>query len=67
MIDFFIPVADWINLAFDAISISISPTLRAISAFLEIIIKGFENISVVAARSCNPAPGQSIGMEGSRY
>ena len=44
MIDFFIPVADWINLAFDAISISISPTLRAISAFLEIIIKGFENI-----------------------
>ena len=33
MIDFFIPVADWINLAFDAISISISPTLRAISAF----------------------------------
>ncbi|NLW43964.1 MAG: proline/glycine betaine ABC transporter permease [Syntrophomonadaceae bacterium] len=44
MIDFFIPVADWINTAFDAISLSISPTLRTISAFLETIIKGFENI-----------------------
>jgi len=44
MIDFFIPVADWINTAFDAISLSISPTLRTISAFLDTIIKGFENI-----------------------
>lgn len=44
MIDFFIPVADWVNIAFESISISISPTLRAISAFLEVLIKGFENI-----------------------
>lgn len=44
MIDFFIPVADWVNMAFEAISMSISPTLRTISAFLEVLIKGFENI-----------------------
>ena len=43
MIDFFIPVADWVNIAFEAISMSISPTLRAISSFLEVLIKGFEN------------------------
>ncbi len=44
MIDFFIPVADWINVAFEAISFHISPTLRAFSAFLEVIIRGFEDI-----------------------
>ncbi|NLB19041.1 MAG: proline/glycine betaine ABC transporter permease [Syntrophomonadaceae bacterium] len=44
MIDFFIPVADWINIGFDAVSKIISPTLRAISAFLEVFIRGFESI-----------------------
>jgi hypothetical protein len=44
VIDFFIPVADWINVAFEAISFHISPTLRAFSAFLEVIIRGFEDI-----------------------
>ncbi len=44
MIDFVIPVADWVNVAFDALSIHISPTLRAVSVFLEVVIKGFEEV-----------------------
>lgn len=44
MIDFVIPVAAWVNVAFEAISFHISPTLRAVSVFLEQIIRGFEDI-----------------------
>lgn len=42
MIDFVIPLADWVNAIFEVVSFYISPVLRSLSSFLEIIIRWFE-------------------------
>ncbi|MBE0467039.1 MAG: proline/glycine betaine ABC transporter permease [Candidatus Desulforudis sp.] len=42
MIEFYIPVADWINAGFEVVSYHLSPTLRSLSAFLEVLIRQFE-------------------------
>ncbi len=42
MINFVIPLADWVNAIFEIVSFYISPVLRSLSSFLEIIIKWFE-------------------------
>lgn len=42
MIDFVIPLADWVNAAFKIINFHISPTMRSLSSFLEIIIRKLE-------------------------
>lgn len=44
MIDFVIPLADWINFIFEGINYYISPVMRSLSSFLEVIIQSFENI-----------------------
>ncbi len=44
MIDFVIPLADWINSAFEVINYYISPTLRSLSSFIEVIIKQLETV-----------------------
>ncbi|MDD4297390.1 MAG: glycine/betaine ABC transporter, partial [Ruminiclostridium sp.] len=44
MIDFVIPLADWVNAVFDVVSYYISPVLRSFSSFLEVIIKQFEAV-----------------------
>lgn len=44
MIEFVIPLADWINAIFDKVSFYISPVLRSASVFLEAIIRQFENV-----------------------
>ncbi|WP_138419701.1 ABC transporter permease [Aquibacillus sediminis] len=44
MIDFFIPLEDWINIGFEKVTYYLSPFLRAASNFLEIIIGGFEDL-----------------------
>lgn len=42
--EFFIPLDEWVNLAFDKINSFISPTLRAISVYLEAFINKFEDL-----------------------
>ena len=42
--EFFIPLDEWVNLAFDKINSFISPTLRAISVYLEAFINNFEDL-----------------------
>ncbi|MEA1959793.1 MAG: proline/glycine betaine ABC transporter permease [Bacillota bacterium] len=42
MIEFVIPLADWVNVIFEVISFHISPVMRSLSAFLEVIIRQFE-------------------------
>lgn len=42
MIDFVIPLADWINAIFEVVSFYISPIMRSLSSFLEILIRKFE-------------------------
>ncbi|NLB52944.1 MAG: ABC transporter permease subunit [Syntrophomonadaceae bacterium] len=42
MIEFFIPLADWINVIFEVVNYHISPAMRSFSSFLEILIKQFE-------------------------
>jgi glycine betaine/proline transport system permease protein len=42
MIDFVIPLADWVNSIFEVVSFHISPLLRSLSSFLEIIIRKLE-------------------------
>lgn len=44
MINFVIPLADWVNAIFEIVSFYISPVLRSLSSFLEIIIKWFETV-----------------------
>jgi len=44
MVDFVIPLADWVNVAFEAVSYHISPTMRSLSRFLEILINKFEDL-----------------------
>ncbi len=44
MIDFVIPLADWVNTIFDVVNYYISPTLRSFSSFLEGIIRQAESI-----------------------
>ncbi|WP_226036116.1 ABC transporter permease [Aquibacillus saliphilus] len=44
MIDFFIPLEDWINIGFEKVSYYLSPFLRAASEFLGVIIDGFEDL-----------------------
>ena len=44
MIEFTIPLADWINQFFEVINYYLSPTLRAASRFIGDIIKSFENL-----------------------
>src|SRR5699024_9583881 len=44
MMDIFIPLDDWVNIAFDKINYYISPILRAASVYLEAFIKKFEDI-----------------------
>lgn len=44
MIEFKIPLADWINDAFEVINYHLSPTLRAASRFIGDIIEGFEDV-----------------------
>jgi glycine betaine/proline transport system permease protein len=44
MIDFYIPLADWINDAFKVINQYLSPTLRSASRFIGDLIKGFEDV-----------------------
>lgn len=44
MIDFTIPVADWINEIFEVVSFYISPILRSFSSFLGVIISQFEEL-----------------------
>lgn len=44
MIEFEIPLADWINAVFDVIKNFISPTLRSLSSFLEGILRQIESI-----------------------
>jgi glycine betaine/proline transport system permease protein len=42
MIDFVIPLADWVNAIFEVVSFHISPVLRSLSSFLEILIRKLE-------------------------
>lgn len=42
MIEFYIPLADWVNAGFQVISYYLSPILRSISVIFEVMIKGFE-------------------------
>lgn len=42
MIEFYIPLADWINAIFEVVNFYISPFMRSFSSFLEMIIKQFE-------------------------
>jgi len=44
MIDFFIPLEDWVNAGFDKISTFLSPILRSASEFLGVIIGLFEDL-----------------------
>lgn len=44
MIDFVIPLADWVNAIFEVVNFHISPVMRSLSSFLEIIIRQFEAI-----------------------
>ncbi|MBU9723512.1 MULTISPECIES: ABC transporter permease [Bacillaceae] len=44
MIDFFIPLEDWINIGFERVSYFLSPFLRAASGFLGTLIDGFETL-----------------------
>mgnify|MGYP001468128444 CR=1 FL=1 len=44
MIDFVIPLADWVNAGFKVISYHLSPILRSLSEILEVLIKQFESI-----------------------
>lgn len=44
MIDFEIPLADWINAGFKVISYYLSPILRSLSVILEVVIEQFEDI-----------------------
>ncbi len=46
MIDFVIPLADWINAIFEVVSFYLSPVLRSSSVLMESIIKQFENILI---------------------
>jgi len=46
VIDFVIPLADWINAIFEVVSFYLSPVLRSSSVLLESIIKQFENILI---------------------
>ncbi len=46
MIEFVIPLADWINAIFEEVSFYLSPVLRSSSVLLESIIKQFENILI---------------------
>lgn len=43
MIDFFIPLEDWVNAGFDKVSTFLSPILRSASEFLGVIIGLFED------------------------
>lgn len=42
--DFVVPLDKWVNIGFDKINYLISPTLRAISVYLEAFIRKFEDI-----------------------
>ncbi|HZK43865.1 MAG TPA: proline/glycine betaine ABC transporter permease [Syntrophomonadaceae bacterium] len=44
MIEFFIPLADWVNSLFEVINYYISPAMRSLSSSLEQLIQGFEDI-----------------------
>src|SRR5690625_4422371 len=44
MMDFVIPLDDWVNIAFDKVNYYISPILRAASVYLEAFIKKFEDL-----------------------
>lgn len=44
MIEFEIPLADWINDAFEVINYYVSPTLRSASRFIGELIKTYENV-----------------------
>ncbi|MTI84287.1 MAG: proline/glycine betaine ABC transporter permease [Firmicutes bacterium] len=44
MIDFVIPLADWVNAGFKVISYHLSPILRSLSEILEVLIRQFESI-----------------------
>jgi len=44
MIDFFIPLEDWVNAGFDKVSTFLSPILRSASEFLGVIIGLFEDL-----------------------
>lgn len=44
MIDFVIPLADWVNSIFKVINYYISPIMRSLSSVLEVVIQMFEDI-----------------------
>lgn len=43
MIDFVIPLADWVNSMFEVVNYYVSPVMRSVSAFLEVIIRNMES------------------------
>ena len=44
MIDFVIPLADWVNFIFKVVNYYLSPVMRSLSSVLEVIIQMFEDI-----------------------
>jgi len=44
MIDFVIPLADWVNFIFKIVNYYLSPVMRSLSSVLEVIIQMFEDI-----------------------
>jgi len=44
MIDFVIPLADWVNFIFKFVNYYLSPVMRSLSSVLEVIIQRFEDI-----------------------
>lgn len=44
MIDFVIPLADWVNSIFKVVNYHISPIMRSLSSVLEVVIQMFEDI-----------------------
>lgn len=46
MIEFVIPLADWVNIIFEKINFYLSPILRSASVYLEMLIRWFENVLV---------------------
>ncbi len=44
MIEFYIPLADWVNAVFRVVISWLSPSLRSLSSFLEMLIDAFETL-----------------------